>query len=81
MTSHSPKPPSTSSTPADRDHWGRMWADRITESALARQLVDDGYATTGDLCRISAGWLSWAAAEDGWLSVLHGEILCRTADA
>ena len=68
-------------TPADRDHWGRMWADRITESALARQLVDDGHATTGDLRRISAAWLSWAAAEDGWLSVLHGEILARTAAA
>ena len=68
-------------TPADRDHWGRMWADRITESALARQLVNDGYATTQDLRRISAAWLAWAAAEDGWLSVLHGEILCRTAAA
>ncbi len=49
-------------TPADRDHWGRMWADRITESALARQLVDGGYAAPGDLRRISAAWLSWAAA-------------------
>jgi len=68
-------------TPADRDHWGRMWADRITESALARQLVDGGHATTADLRAISAAWLSWAAAEDGWLSVLHGEILGRTAAA
>lgn len=67
--------------PADRDHWGRMWADRITQSALARQLVDDGYAATSDLHRISAAWLSWAAAEDGWFSVLHGEILCRTSTA
>ena len=68
-------------TPADRDHWGRMWADRITESALARQLVNDGYASTHDLRRISAAWLAWAAAEDGWLSILHSEILCRTAAA
>jgi SAM-dependent methyltransferase len=66
-------------TPADRDHWGGMWADRITESALARQLVDGGHATTGDLRRIRGGWLRWAAAEDGWISVLHGEILGRTA--
>lgn len=68
-------------TPADRDYWGRTWADRITESALARQLVDGGYASADDLRRISAGWLAWAAAEDGWLSVLHGEILGRTAAA
>jgi hypothetical protein len=38
-------------------------------------------ATVGDLRHISADWLSWAAAEDGWLSVLHGEILGRTPAA
>lgn len=68
-------------TPQERDGWGRMWADRIVESAIARQLVDGGYATRQDLRRISAAWLSWAAADDGWLSLLHGEILCRTAAA
>jgi SAM-dependent methyltransferase len=68
-------------TPADREDWGHMWAERIIESALARQLVDGGYATTDDLRRISAAWRSWAAADDGWLSLLHGEILCRTAAA
>jgi SAM-dependent methyltransferase len=68
-------------TPADREQWGGMWAERITESALARQLVNDGHATTGDLRRISSAWRTWAAAEDGWLSIPHGEILCRTAPA
>jgi hypothetical protein len=57
-----------------------MWADRILESALARQLVDDGHATTADLRRISAGWKTWAGSEDGWFSILHGEILCRIAE-
>ena len=69
------------STPEARDQWGRMWADRVVESALARQLVDGGYATTEDLRRISDGWIAWAAADDGWLAVLHGEILGRTAPA
>ena len=67
-------------TAADRAWWGGMWADRILESALARQLVDDGHATTADLRRISSGWRAWAGAEDGWFSVLHGEILCRIAE-
>jgi hypothetical protein len=67
-------------TTADRAWWGGMWADRILESALARQLVDDGHATTADLRRISSGWRAWAGAEDGWFSVLHGEILCRIAE-
>jgi SAM-dependent methyltransferase len=64
-------------TPDERAWWGGMWADRIIESALARQLVDTGLATTADLARLSSGWRSWADAEDGWFLVPHGEILCR----
>ena len=65
------------SSPQDRAWWAGTWADRILESALARQLVDSGLARTGDLRRISAGWRRWSQAEDGWFSVLHGEIICR----
>lgn len=64
-------------TATERAWWGDMWADRILESNLARQLADDGRATTADLRRISSGWRAWAEAEDGWFSLLHGEILCR----
>ncbi len=63
------------STPDDRAYWGGMWADRIVNSALARQLVDTGAATSADLQRISAAWRTWAGDEDGWFSVLHGEFL------
>ena len=54
-----------------------MWAERILQSDLARQALRSGAATQADLSRISAGWRSWAGAGDGWLSILHGEILCR----
>jgi SAM-dependent methyltransferase len=64
-------------TPETRDWWGGMWADRIVESALARQLVDSGMATSAELDEISSAWREWAAAPDGWLAVPHGEILCR----
>lgn len=64
-------------TPETRDWWGRMWADRIVESALARQLVDSGMATAAELNEISTAWLEWAAAPSGWLAIPHGEILCR----
>jgi ubiquinone/menaquinone biosynthesis C-methylase UbiE len=64
-------------TPASRAWWGRMWADRIVESALARQLVDSGMASTAELGEISSAWLHWAAAPDGWLAIPHGELLCR----
>ncbi|MFC4007146.1 class I SAM-dependent methyltransferase [Nonomuraea purpurea] len=64
-------------TPDDRAWWGGMWAERVLHSSMARQALATGAATEGDLRRISQGWLKWAAAEDGWLSILHGEILCR----
>jgi SAM-dependent methyltransferase len=58
-----------------RRSWGGMWADRIRRSDLARQLVVSGAATEDDLERISAGWRTWVDDEDGWFSLLHGEIL------
>ncbi|WP_243233390.1 class I SAM-dependent methyltransferase [Microbacterium sp. CIAB417] len=64
-------------TPEERAWWGGMWADRIVESALARQAVDTGLATRSDLARLSAGWREWADAEDGWFLVPHGEIIAR----
>ncbi|WP_298866487.1 class I SAM-dependent methyltransferase [uncultured Microbacterium sp.] len=64
-------------TPDERAWWGGMWADRIVESALARQLTSSGMATDADLQRISDAWRAWAADGDGWYLVPHGEILCR----
>jgi ubiquinone/menaquinone biosynthesis C-methylase UbiE len=64
-------------TPEDRAWWGGMWADRILESAMARQAIESGAATRERLEEISKGWRAWADHPDGWLSLLHGEILCR----
>ena len=62
-------------TPDDRAWWGGMWADRILDSALSRQLVAEGRSTPGELADLSAAWRAWAAAPDGWFAVLHGELL------
>lgn len=64
-------------TPSERAWWGGMWAERIVDSAIARQIVDDGLASPSELHEISAAWREWAADADGWFSVLHGEIICR----
>jgi SAM-dependent methyltransferase len=64
-------------TPADREWWGGMWADRILSSDLTQQLLTAELASRDQLQRISDGWRAWAAAPDGWLSILHGELLCR----
>jgi ubiquinone/menaquinone biosynthesis C-methylase UbiE len=64
-------------TPADRAWWGGMWAERILSSDLARQAIRENDATKDDLQRISTAWRNWAGDDDGWISLLHGEILCR----
>jgi SAM-dependent methyltransferase len=64
-------------TAADRAWWGGLWAERILQSDLASQALASKAATPDELEAMSAAWLEWADAEDGWLSILHGEILCR----
>lgn len=63
--------------PDARAWWGGMWADRMVDSAIARQLTTSGLATVEDLRNLRDAWHEWAADEDGWFSVLHGEIICR----
>ena len=64
-------------TPESRAWWGGMWADRVTGSALADQLVREERATPADLRTVADGWLAWAADPDGWLSIPHGELVVR----
>jgi SAM-dependent methyltransferase len=64
-------------TPETRAWWGGMWADRVTASALADQLVREGRASREDLRELAEAWLSWAAHPDGWISIPHGELLIR----
>lgn len=64
-------------TPEERDWWGGLWADRILESALTRQLLDTGMATKSQLQSISQAWQRWAADDSGWFMIPHGEIICR----
>jgi hypothetical protein len=66
-------------TPETRAWWGGMWADRITGSALAEQLLDQGRATRPELEEIAEAWLAWAAHPDGWISIPHGELVVRTS--
>ena len=61
----------------DRAWWGGMWAERVLVSDLARTAVRTGAATQEDLQRMSDAWTKWAADDDGWLPILHGEILAR----
>lgn len=64
-------------TPEDRDWWGGMQADRIVASRIAGQAVERGLCDVHELTAMADAWRAWAAADDGWFAVLHGELLCR----
>lgn len=64
-------------THTERDWWGGMWSDRILTSAINGQLTDAGLATAAELREISDAWRRWASDEDGWISILHGELIYR----
>jgi ubiquinone/menaquinone biosynthesis C-methylase UbiE len=64
-------------TPEDRTWWGSLWADRITTSAIAEQAERDGFSTRAELEDMAAAWRAWAADDDAWIAVLHGEIIGR----
>lgn len=64
-------------SPAEREWWGTSWAGRATASSFAEQALAYGLATPADLDGIAAAWLRWAAADDGWLGMLHGELIVR----
>jgi 2-polyprenyl-3-methyl-5-hydroxy-6-metoxy-1,4-benzoquinol methylase len=64
-------------TPAERAWWGDSWAGRATASAFAEQAVAYGLAGREELTEIAVAWRRWRDADDGWLSMLHGELLIR----
>lgn len=64
-------------SPEERAWWGQSWASRAVDSQFAEHALEMGLADRETLERIAAGWLEWAAADDGWLLMPHGEILAR----
>jgi SAM-dependent methyltransferase len=63
-------------TPEERAWWGGLWADRITNSAIAQQAQRERRASAEELASIADAWHTWAAATDGWFAVIHGEVIC-----
>jgi ubiquinone/menaquinone biosynthesis C-methylase UbiE len=71
------------SGPAEIAWWSDLWAERTVASSFAKTATADNdggggpLATPEDLERIAAVWRRWGELEDGWFSVLNGEIICR----
>ena len=68
-------------TSETRSWWGGMWAERVTGTALAEQLLREGLATADELEDVAQAWRDWAADPDGWISVPHGELVARVSSA
>ena len=65
------------SSTLEREWWGGSWADRATQSQFAAHAIESGHSNPAELERIAAAWREWAADEDGWFLMPHGEILAR----
>jgi 2-polyprenyl-3-methyl-5-hydroxy-6-metoxy-1,4-benzoquinol methylase len=63
--------------PEDRSYWAGTWATRTTSSAVADRAIELGVASREELEECAQAWRDWAAADDGWFAVLHGEVLAR----
>ena len=54
--------------------WGESWADRISVSPLAAQLIELG-RDQGELDSVADAWRTWAVDPDAWYSVLNAELI------
>ncbi|MFG2126326.1 class I SAM-dependent methyltransferase [Streptomyces sp. NPDC048751] len=67
----------TFATAEEREWWSGLWADRTLASEYARRATEGGHASEERLRAVSRAWREWGRHDDGWFSVLHGEVLCR----
>lgn len=65
------------STDEERSWWGNVWADRIEKTQMGKQIVKDGFATQREVFEMSCALRAWALKKDGWVTIVHGEIVCR----
>ena len=65
------------STALERDWWGGSWAERATQSQFAAHAIESGHSNPEELRRVAAAWREWAADDDGWLMMPHGEVIAR----
>ncbi|KAJ5172967.1 methyltransferase-UbiE family protein [Penicillium capsulatum] len=64
------------STPDERQYWGGAMEARARSSGFAKSAIQDGFASQEDLEKMALAWRAFVEDEDGWIGLLHGQILC-----
>jgi ubiquinone/menaquinone biosynthesis C-methylase UbiE len=67
----------TFADPEMRAWWGDLWADRVQLSSYAEQAIAYDLSDAAELAEIAAAWRAWATRPDGYLVVVHGEVVAR----
>ncbi|MHB1906422.1 MAG: methyltransferase domain-containing protein [Acidimicrobiales bacterium] len=67
----------TFASAAERDWWGGLWAERVTASDLADQLLAHGLCDAAERESLAAAFRRWAASSDGVFVVPHVEVVAR----
>ena len=52
---------------------------RVGTPDLGGRAIELGLAQPSDLDSMARAWRRWAASDDGWFAVLHGEIVATKA--
>lgn len=77
--------PSTStwtySTEAAVDRWRRLWASRLRQARMGRDLIREGMATKEEVEALATAFDRWAEADEPFFAFLHGEVLARKPHA
>ncbi|KIY43201.1 S-adenosyl-L-methionine-dependent methyltransferase [Fistulina hepatica ATCC 64428] len=61
----------------DKKMWGMSMRARCLESGFAKNAVGGGYCEQEDLEEMAKAWSEWLDDEDGWFSILHGQVICH----
>jgi ubiquinone/menaquinone biosynthesis C-methylase UbiE len=64
------------STPEEREWWCKLWADRTVSSNFKTTALKNGLVDEEKLDNIATSFMEWGRLEDGWFSLLNGEIIC-----
>ena len=65
------------STPEDLTWWSQSWAQRISNTQLATQILREGWASEEELHDIADAFRRWGNQPGAYFMVPHGELIAR----